>query len=193
VFRNLKSRSKHKDAPSHLEFTIRRGSADEVIQLPIKVAPIMFLFPLFAAPEYLRTTQSRSQGVTVVGTNNVLFGKNPLKLLKEMGATSITVRQTHHPVSFAKVIAKIALSTAYGEGAIGAIVDPRPLAGSILGHTDDIGRWVGNVHPIKAEKHRELHRISFAEDLRRGLLLADVHLFSDSQAPIYTVVLGHLK
>jgi hypothetical protein len=192
AFRNLKSRSKHTDAPSEIEFLIKRSGIEETIRLPIDDAPIFMLFPVFDEPEYLRTGNPRSRGITVTDTDNIVFGRNPVAVLTELGATSITVKQESHPATFAKVIAKIAFSTAFGEGAMREVLDHRPLARAILGHTDDIGRWVGNVHPPAKDRLGALHQVTLGRDMSRDLLVATVQLFSDSQAPIYTVVLGQL-
>jgi hypothetical protein len=192
VFRNLKSRSKHKDAPSHLEFVIRRGSHDELLDLPVRDAPIFFLFPRFAPPGYLHDPPIASEGISLIGTDNVVFGKDPRALLREIGATAITIKQSQRPAVFARLVAKIALSTAFGERLVARVRGTDALAQSILGKTDDIGKWVGNLTGPSSTRTRALHTISFKEHPQRRLLLSEVHLFADSQAPLYTIVIGEL-
>ena len=63
---------------------------------------------------------------------------------------------------------------------------------SILGLTDDIGRWVGTFSEPMQKHENIFHRIAIHEDRERRLLIGEVQLFSDSQTPKYGVVLGEL-
>jgi len=96
-------------------------------------------------------------------------------------------------VSFARMIAKIAYAMAFAKGLIARIDGNAFVLPDILGQRDEIGRWVGTLDkPI--EVHRDqLHRVLIYEDIQRGILGGEVHLFSDSQTPSYGVILGRLK
>ena len=93
-----------------------------------------------------------------------------------------------------RMVAKIAFSMAAAVGALAELKSHQSLVlPAILGKADDIGRWVGTItDPITIQKGH-LHRVLIRKDEQKGLLLGDVHIFSDSQTPRYGVILGELK
>lgn len=67
------------------------------------------------------------------------------------------------------------------------------LLNSLLGISDDIGRWVGTLNkPLQAHPGL-LHRLLFLEEKEKKLLLVEVQLFSNSQTPSYVVIIGNTK
>ncbi len=89
------------------------------------------------------------------------------------------------------MIAKIGLGFAVAGGCLPSIEGASPVASCINGSSDDVGQWVftdgSNPIRIPGFLHRiQMHHIS-------GFLIAEVHLFADSCAPRYGVVIGKLK
>jgi hypothetical protein len=65
---------------------------------------------------------------------------------EKLGADQVWVRQMYNPVEFARLIAKIAYTFAFAEGAEGLIkYEESPVVRAILGETDEIGHWVGSI------------------------------------------------
>jgi hypothetical protein len=61
-----------------------------------------------------------------------------------------------------------------------------------LGAAEDIGRWVGTVGGVYS-KEGAVHTFILRSDLERRILIGEVRLFADSQAPAYCVILGRLR
>lgn len=192
IFRNLRSRTKHKDAPTTFPVTFVRSGKEEVHQLKIDELPILLHFPLLAPPGYM-SPGSSSAGVQLSGLATVRFGKHPVQTMNAQGATGFQVSDQHRPVAFARMIAKIAYAFAYAEGALNDMEGETFVLPAILGEKDEIGRWVGTLtDPLKSHLGT-LHRIVIHHERERRLLCAEVQLFSDSETPSYGVILGRLK
>ena len=192
VYRDLQSRRKHKDAPKTYPLTVLRGEHEEVLTLPVEEYPILLHFPVFSPPALLEPAGYVS-GIRVTGVATVSFGPRPEDVMKRTGVTTIRVSQTQEPVAFARMLAKIAYAMAAAEDQLGLIEGDATLPPAILGTTNDIGRWVGTLtQPFQAYGGL-LHRVLIHQDNQKGLLVGEVQLFSDSQAPSYGVILGKLR
>ena len=192
VYREFKSRTKHKNAPEEYPLTIMRGSVQETVMLPLDEYPILLHFPIFPPPAFLNPS-GYTKGIRINGVATVSFGPKPAEVSRNLGATNISLTQDPKPVSFARVIAKIAYAFAAAERTLDKIRGDPLVLPAILGNTDDIGRWVGTItDPIQAFDG-QLHRILLHEDRQKGLLIGDVQLFSDSHAPRYGVIIGNLR
>lgn len=192
VIRKLKSRTKHKDAPRTELLTITKGGRDQKVELPLDEFPILLSFPIFPLPGY-QDPDGYTQGIRITGNVTIRFGPPPETVLTRFGATSLKITQNDKPTSFARMIAKIAYSMAYANRTLETIRDNSVVIPSILGTQDDIGFWVGTL-PVSLEAQSGLlHRISFIQDIKLGLLLSEIQLFADSQTPRYIVILGSLK
>jgi len=192
VYRGLKSRTKYEKAPQEYPLTIMRGGVQETVMLPLDEYPILLHFPIFSPPAFLNPS-GYTNGILIKGMATVSFGPNPSEVLRNLGATRISQTQDQEPVSFARVIAKIAYAFAAAEGALDKIIGDPLVLPAILGNTDDIGRWVGTfTDPIRVFDS-QLHRILIHEDCQKGLLIGDVQIFSDSYAPRYGVIIGILR
>ncbi|QXE91641.1 HNH endonuclease [Geomonas subterranea] len=192
VYRDLHSRTKHRDAPKEYPLTIERNDIEEVISLNANEYPILLHFPVFTAPALINP-EGYTSGIRLDGIATVSFGIEPEDVARKLGATALSITQKNDPVSFARVIAKIAYSTAFAEGALAGVSDTEAILPAILGETDNIGKWVGTL-PGQAEKFDgHLHRVTLHRDIMAGFLIAEVHLFSDSSAPRYGVILGTLE
>ena len=192
VFRDLKSRSKHKDAPTHVSVSVVRDDKHEVVLLNIDEAPILLPFPIFAPPSHLSGAEPTS-GISVSGHVTIRFGVNPKTTGKNLGASEIKITVELKPCEFARMIAKIGYAFAYAEGAIADLEGESYILPAILGERDEIGHWVGTLtKPLEAFPTL-LHRVLIHHELEKGFLFAEVQLFSDSQTPSYGVILGKLK
>ncbi|MGZ7077078.1 MAG: hypothetical protein ACXVJL_13855, partial [Candidatus Angelobacter sp.] len=189
VYRALKSRTKYKRAPKQYPLTIVKDGVEQQVELAIEDYPILLHFPLFTPPSYL---VPGSKGIGLIGVSTVSFGPDPKAVAKRLGADHIANPSQQEPAAFARMIAKIGFAWAAAEGKLGLLENPPLVVPAILGHTDDIGRWVGTItEPI--QKHPgHLHRILISEDRDRKVLMAGVQLLSDSGTPMYGVVLGQL-
>ena len=191
VYRTLNSRTKHRDAPRAYPLTLLREGEEKVVKLPVEEYPILLHFPVFTPPAILDPSGYTS-GIRVSGTATLSFGPHPAAVAKRYGATSIKLTQSWEPVAFAQVIAKVALAYAVAEGARRWIEGaPWPVP-AILGKADDIGRWVGTLTEPFRKFDGVLHRLAVHKDTEKGLVIVEVQLFSDSQAPSYGVILGRL-
>ncbi|MGH8605308.1 MAG: hypothetical protein ACREXR_21710, partial [Gammaproteobacteria bacterium] len=192
VFRDLKSRSKHKDAPKHVPVSVVRNGERDVVLLNIDEAPILLPFPLFAPPRHLSQAEP-TPGISVSGFVTIRFGVDPETSGRTLDASEINITAEQKPCAFARMIAKIGYAFAYAEGAIADLEGEPYVLPAILGKRDEIGRWVGTLtKPLEAVP-RLLHRVLIHYDSEKSLLFAEVQLFSDSQTPCYGVVLGKLK
>jgi hypothetical protein len=153
--------------------------------------PILLHFPLFPVPGYLEPA-GYTRGINLLGTRTISFGPKPEEVIKKYGATGLRVSQNSKPVEFARVIAKVAYSLAVAEGALELIEGEPFVCPAILGGTEDIGKWVGTVGGVYG-KEAAAHTFILRSDLERRILIGEVRLFADSQAPAYCVVLGRLR
>lgn len=193
VYRDIKSRSKHKTAPKEYPLTIMRGNGQETIMLPLEEYPILLDFPIFSPPAFLNPSGYKN-GIRIEGIATVSFGPKPAEVLRNLGATSISAtKKKLKPVSFARVIAKIAYAFAAAERALDKIRGDPFVLPAILGNSDDIGRWIGTITDPIQTFDGHLHRILIHEDRQKGLLIGEVQLFSDSQTPRYGVIIGSLR
>jgi len=192
VFRDLKSRSKHKDAPAQVSVSVVRNGKHDSVLLSIDEAPILLPFPMFDPPRHLSQVE-QTTGISVSGHVTIRFGVEPETTGRKLGASKINITAELNPCAFARMIAKIGYAFAYAEGAIADLEGKPYVLPAILGEQDEIGRWVGTLtKPLEAFPTL-LHRVLIHHDSEKGLLFAEVQLFSDSPTPSYGVILGKLK
>lgn len=193
VYRDLKSRTKHRRAPETIDLTlVFEDGHEERVPVPIKMAPILFIFPVFAPPAIVHSI-GYTHGIRLKGAAAVAFGEAHKDIAQTYGAKSFRISQTTTPVTFARMIAKIGYAMAFADGSLGRLATQFPVTESILGHADDVGRWVGSYTDYPPRHPGLLHHMVAREFRELGLLVYEVQLFADSQAPCYTVVLGTLK
>lgn len=192
VFRDLKSRSKHRDAPKTYPMHVERSGVLELIEFPIDELPIILHFPLFALPAYMSGSPLKG-AIDVSGLATVNFGQHLRDFAHAHGTQRLQFQQSLDPVAFARVIAKIAYSFAVAEGAVDDMEGTPFVLPAILDRPEEIGQWVGTLtDPIQSHPG-QLHRILIRHNLDRGLLWGEVQLFADSETPSYGVILGKLK
>jgi hypothetical protein len=191
VYRGLKSRTKHKDAPRTYPLTIIRGGQEALVSLPPEEYPILLPFPVFTPPAIL-DPEGYSDGIRVKKVTTISFGPRPEEVLKKHGAEQIRISRDVKPVAFARMLAKIAYAWAVAERQIDAPNADSPVVSAILGKTDDIGRWVGTLDHPSSHTSNALHHLAIHRDASRGMLIAEVRLFADSQTPSYGIILGKI-
>jgi hypothetical protein len=192
VYRGLRSRTKHKNAPKTYPLTIVKNGKEETVQLQAEEYPILLHFPLFSPPGLL-SPEGYTSGIRLTGVATISFGPNPVQVAKTLRATEFRDTQSHQPAEFARMVAKIAYAFAVAEDQLERIEGEPLVIPAILGETDNIGNLVGTLTEPFTAYPGELHRILVVADEEKGLLISEVHLFSDSQAPRYGIILGHLR
>jgi hypothetical protein len=90
------------------------------------------------------------------------------------------------------MLAKVAYAWAVAEHQIDALNGESPVVSAILGKTNDIGRWVGTLDHPSSHTGNTLHHLAIHRDSARGMLIAEVRLFADSQTPSYGIILGKI-
>jgi len=192
VYRDLKSRTKHKDSPKTYPLTVFRGERQEEIKLSAKEYPILLSFPIFSPPAFLNP-EGYTSGIRLKGVATVCFGPRPEDVATKLCATKIQLTQDYEYVTFARMLAKIAYAFAAAESQLRFIEGSATVLPAILGKADDIGKWVGTLTQPLQSYGGSLHRILVHKDKEKGLLIGEVQLFSDSQTPSYGVILGKLR
>jgi hypothetical protein len=193
VFRALQSRRRHRNAPRNFELSATIDGVPKRLVVPLEKYPILLAFPLFGEPGFLDPGRAPTPGITIRGVHWISFGSRPEELAKQLRASELQIDHTYQPVAFARLLAKIAYAHAYAEGALTLVEDVQPLVDSILGRTDSVGMWVGTAEENPPSSLGQLHTVQIIEARGIGMLCAKVHLFSDSSAPAYGVILGKLK
>jgi hypothetical protein len=170
---------------------VRRDSEEETVQLPLEKYPLLVPFPDFA-PARLAVGAASKPGIEVAGIVTISFGPDPAQALRELGATHIYPTAQAHPVEFALMVAKVGYAMAAATGALSRIKGVPPIRDVILGKNPCVGDYVGTLTYPLSKHDGQLHRVVVFPDLQIGQLIADVQLFSDSEAPRYGVLLGEL-
>lgn len=188
----MRSRKKHSTAAKTQRIELFVNEEWRKIDVPLEDYPLFLHFLILPKAQYFQTASTAS--INIVGIESVIFGGARFDIFKKrFGARQVRFRSiADHPIPFARMIAKIAYCAAVAQGKISLIQDSKPVVAAILGHTNDIGRYVGSASEEHRKYKRLLHRVNVAPDNERGLLIANVQLFSETGAPSYKVVLGQL-
>lgn len=191
LFRGIQSRRKHRDAPTLLPLKVRYQDDWELIKLPHDEYPLILHFFVYDVPGYLDPENYR-HSVRVRGQLTYSFGLRPEQVLARLGAKEIQISQTYVPTEFAKMTTKVAFSMAVAIGVLDLSRGRPEIIKSILGHTDDIGRWVGTITEPRQWIANVLHHVGIERDHDNGVLTGRVQYFTDSGTPVYGVILGSL-
>ena len=190
IYRKLKSRTQHGGSSDTQRIVIVRDSGEVAVDVPLAEYPILLNFPIFAQPGCLSGVHS--PGIQLHGIHTVLFGPLPEEVAKSLGARALRFPVAkEQPTAFARMIAKSAYGFAFAGGYVDRIEGVSPVIPSIIGQIDNIGQWVCSDQGKTVTYPGFLHRVVIREI---GLhLVAEVHLFADSQTPKYRVMLGRLR
>lgn len=195
VFRDLKSRTKHRDAPQAKEFQVSNANAEaETVTVGFAESPVVFSFPVFDVPAFLKP-DGYTKGIRMTGIATCAFGVRPEESLKQFDAQTLSWQENHRYDSFARMIAKIGYANAVGQALALGVKEPFPqlpaVASSILGKTEDIGLWVGTLSKPPESHFGILHRVNLSTLTGQDeILVAEVQIFADSESPSYGVILG---
>jgi len=189
VFRDLKSRTKHKDAPATQPIRVIRSGEETTIDLAVDEYPILLMFPIFAPPAAL-FPYAYQGGIVPAGHATLSFGPQPEDVCAALGVNQVKIDQEYSLAEFARVIGKIAYAFAFAEGAVDELDGPSSVIPAILGQSEEIGRWVGTRAAPRSWPD-ELHRLVLHRE--EGWLVGEVQLLADCETPSYGVVLGRLK
>lgn len=192
IFRGMRSRKGHANASSTLPLKITRNGVQETVELPRSEYPFLLSLPIFAPPR--NWTGEAGAGISLRGTHTISFGISPKAVLDRLGGSSVSIDAPKlQPVAFARMLAKIGFAFAASEGKLNQLDPQDTVVPSILGHVDDIGRWVGTLEGPTRVYPKLVHRLQLYDEKPTGFLVAEIQLFSDSQTPTYGVLLGRLK
>jgi 5-methylcytosine-specific restriction endonuclease McrA len=187
----MKSRRKHRAAPTEMTVELERDGVTAPVTLATSEAPAIVTFPTFAPPRV--AAGASGPGIDVTGFVAINFGGDLEELARSQGAQCISVEDQTPPFEFALLLTKIAYGMAVATGAIAELVEPSPLPAIILGRDDRVGDYVGAMTDALARYPGQLHRIAIGVDESAGYLVADVQLFSQSLSPRYAVVIGRAR
>ena len=167
---------------------LRKGKS-----VPLSVSPQMhpchFGLLHYEPPAFL-SGQNYKRGINVRGYS--VHGPSRTwveQKLQDLNIDGFTSTVTFKGTIFERLIAKIGYGFAvkgYGAG----MIDNAYVRSTILGHTDDVGKWVGcmtDEPPPPASKNT--HEIRIGED-SKGNVHALVRLFANYRTPEYLVVVG---
>ncbi len=179
-----------KNRPKRFDFQLLRDGQSVKVSLPVGECPSLIIMPHFKVPAYI-DNYDYQRGLRVVAWS--LNGpSNTREKLKGMGANGFSVKQNIVPVSFARMLAKIAFGMTilmFGAHALKEIF----VLPCILGQSQDVGRWVGCSEEPDRVPHVEdfLHKIEI--NTNNSLVSARIRLFAFYKTPVYLVFVGSTK
>jgi len=180
-----------KEAPTTSTLRFVKEGKEQTVVLSLSEHPLFLVMLEFSPPQFISNVPYKN-GVVARGYRLISFGKNPDKVAKDLETKTITWKQISQPVAFARMVAKIAYAFAVGEKGLDSFEEVFVIP-AILGHCDDIGRWVGSQQNEAPKYPGVVHRLSCQVDHGSGIVSVIVHLFSNSDSPSYLVIVGRLK
>jgi len=167
-----------------------RDGQSFTVSLPAEQCPPLIIMPHFKVPAYIGNYDYQS-GVMMVGSS--LLGPSDMEeRLARLNANGFCVSRSLVPVSFARMLAKIAYGMAILQFGPHAFKEVFVLP-CILGQREDAGRWVGcSEEPaIVPDVEKLLHRIEVMSS--NSVVSARIRLFANYRTPVYLVFVGSLK
>ena len=166
------------------------GTFIEVV-VPAKAYPAVIMFPEFRPPAHQDGRQYES-GIEVIAQTNVQVAGPPIaEVAKRYGAQRVRFVATFRGHSFIRLIAKVAYGMMVADFGLDNWEEVYVLP-SIMGKSDDSGRWVGCDGKRKLSSlPLPLHGIG--REVVNGEVITRVCLFAQFGAPEYVVVVGRLK
>lgn len=197
---NMRSRHSKKDnkaVPARME----TGGSTLSIKVPANDCPVFFALPIYLLPAVLDNRPSYQFGIQGTGIfNTQLKDMEKDELKKKYGTGTVSFNISYKPVNFARMIAKIGYSLSIAVFGFENIEDIGILS-SIMGETDDIGKWVGTapdkIFPPNEDLHNLKLDLNWSIDMSNSELKADklicrIGLFSYFNAPEYIAVVGNV-
>ena len=179
-----------KNRPKMLNLQLLKDCQSFTASIPTEQCPPLIIMPHFKVPAHVGDYDYRS-GVMVVGSS--LHGPSDIMArLAKLNANGFTVTQSLPPVSFARLLAKIAYGMAILQFGIHTLKEVFVLR-CILEPKPDVGRWVGCLEEpiIISGAEKLLHRIEIMTN--NGVVSARIRLFANYKSPEYLVLVGSLE
>ena len=181
---------RRKNRPKRLDLQLLRDGQSFTASIPADQCPPLIIMPHFKVPAYIGDYDYQ-RGVMMVGSS--LHGPSDMKeRLARLNANGFSVSRSLVPVSFARMLAKIAYGMAMLQFGPRTFEEVFVLP-SILDPKKDVGRWVGcSEEPlIVPQADKLLHRIEIMTNNR--VVSARVRLFANYMTPVYLVFVGTLR
>jgi hypothetical protein len=178
-----------KTRPTEIRYPDLFDADGEKIDLTNDGTPRLFIALEFALPAFF-DKQPIDKGIRVTGYRTLQISGPKINGLFGTGISSIQFSESYPAVSYARLIAKIAhgfATAAFGLDNFEELYLPD----AILGKTDEIGKWVGCLHPPQMGKSHGTYKVSFAHN--GPFVCAIVKLFASWETPEYLVVVGQLR
>jgi len=156
--------------------------------------PALLVLPVFRPPGIVDERSDPSL-FPVVGTRNIIFGRNPLLVAKQLLATKLRLTGTIPVGAYTRFLAKIAYS--YSVGVRGSVnIASSTVLPFLRGEADDGAKWIGSsdfeVDPaLQGATHTlKLATTSLKHDPGSEIEVVQMRLFANSGGPGYEVVVG---
>lgn len=177
--------------PTTLPLLIDRGDGKFVqVDLLVEDYPAVVQFPEFIPPAYL-AGREYSGGIQPNGVRTIQVAGPPAhEVGRRLGAKSVRWITTFKGHSFPRLIAKIAYTFVVADVGLDGIEAAYVLP-SIVGQSEDIGRWVGCDGTEALTDPTYLHGVAMR--VKDGEVIVRVRLFASYGAPEYIVVVGRLR
>jgi hypothetical protein len=181
---------RRKNRAKRLDLQLLRDGQSFAVSLPAEQCPPLIIMPHFKVPAYIGAYDYQ-RGVMMIGSS--LHGPSDMKeRLARLNANGFSVSRSLVPVSFARMLAKIAYGMAVLQFGPCAFKEVFVLP-SILDPKKDVGRWVGCSEEPAIVPHADklLHKIEIMTN--NSVVSARIRLFANYMTPVYLVFVGSLK
>jgi hypothetical protein len=181
-----------KNRPKKFAVLTEKEGHSEAVEMPVGKYPSLIVMPIFPEPAYSVNQPFSGNYVTNYGWIQV-GGYQGEELRKELGADKLTIEVALKPFSFAQLLAKIAYCVTVAEFGLGTIEEAYILP-SILGNSDEIGRWVGTAsgRQLASQGNVELHKLAIDVSTETREVVCRLGLFSVFGAPEYLIAVGRV-
>ena len=186
-----KTRRRKKREEQRSMYVLRNGEEHKIHapwQEHWKIIPL----PVFEPPAFLDGREYKG-GVEARRMDITWVGESPQEIAKLHNADDVLFKM-RNPLrlaqSFAKLLAKIAYSSAVWHFGMAGVQEPFVVP-AILGIRDDIGMWVGCDGQRIMGTTFNLWHTKF--EIARGLILARIKLFAQADGTEYLVIVGQVN
>ncbi len=196
VATNMPTRHPKKRQSSFGIKVVKEGKTEErMVSIDDHLA-LLFL-PLLPPAAYI-DDRNYTSGIDIIGTETIIFGDDPITLMKKLEVESISVTSTYQYTAFLRMIGKIAYALSVAEFGLSVFAEPPFILPAIKGEVDNLGMWIGSDdYEFKVEKQGALHAVACGVSEWRGekLIVAKVKLFANTRpSPMgYEVIIGRAK
>ena len=182
-----------KDKPKTARLEIEKADGQTVVEdVPLDIYPHRLVLPWFNPPAYLKD-ENYEGGIELKGYVEVRLNWKTDKLVEKYDAVKFATMELRYPEYFARMFAKIAYGTAVANFGLDSIEEACVIP-AILGHADDVGKWVGGSpggkNQIKPEQVNKDSIMTLAASVVEGEIRVWIKMFPTQDLPEYVVVVG---